>query len=341
MPLQGPSLIKSVDVRSLLQVAPPTLSELYKKMEIRHVDSEKQPKRGAAKHIYASDARRIFEARGFQYPSKATVLSFMMCKGGVGKTTSTLFLAQRMAAYGARVLAIDGDPQGNLTSAFDLERQGFEVDANTPILIDVITNECSMQEAIVELTPTLHVLPSTPVNSNLEGRIREHFKNPSLPILKRVTKPVAKSYDYILIDCAPALNLTNSSIIYASGTVVLPVAPDKFSQLGLEQTLNEIKQIENDFETSIKTRIVFTKFDGREFTSLKYLSDIATKYEAHLRYDTAIRTCADVKNVITRHEDLFALRRSNAREDYDGLAREIMGLTTLVKETSRSVRRAG
>jgi chromosome partitioning protein len=147
--------------------------------------------------------------------------------------------------------------------------------------------------------------------------------------LKKALAPVASNYDFILIDCAPALNLTNTAIISAADTVILPVAPDKFSQIGLDQTLREINQIEQDFGLSVETKILFTKFDAREFTSLKYLSEIVNKHTER-RFLTAIRTCSDVKNAITRKEDLFALKKSNAKEDFDSFAREMMGLDKFV-----------
>jgi chromosome partitioning protein len=248
----------------------------------------------------------------------------MMCKGGVGKTTSTYYLAQRLSAYGAKVLAIDGDAQGNLTSSFALEKLGFSVDEKTPILVDVLTERVALDHALVEVTPGMHLLPSTPLNANLEGRIRERFKNPSIP-LKKLLEPILGRYDYVLIDCAPALNLTNTAIVSASDLVVLPVMPDFYSQLGLGQTLNEIAQIEEDFGLSIEKRIIFTKYDAREFTSLKYLGEIASQHEDK-RFLTAIRVSADVKNAVTKNEDLFAMKKSTAKEDYDAFAQELMGL---------------
>jgi chromosome partitioning protein len=322
--LRDAHTIRSVDLRTTLRVAPATLSDIYKKAGIIHSSEEAPTGRGASKNILASDVRKILETRGYSYPTSARIVSFMMCKGGVGKTTSTYYLAQRLSGYGCRVLAIDADSQGNMTSAFNLDQFGCEIDAETPILVDVLTNQCSIHEAIIAVTPNLHLIPSNPLNATLEGKIREHHKNPSVP-LKRVLTPLLKHYDYILVDCAPALNLTNTAIVSASDMVVLPVAPDKFSQLGLDQTLQEIGQIEQDFNLQIAKRIIFTKFDAREFTSLKYLAEIADKHKNN-RFETAIRTCADVKNAITRKEDLFSLKKSNAREDYDAFARELMGL---------------
>ncbi len=331
--LREPFSIRSVDLRSTLGVAPATLHEILKKVGIEPLpDEQKTFGRGAAKNILSNDVRRIFEMRGFRYPDKARVIVFMICKGGVGKTTSSFYVANRLAAYGARVLVIDADSQGNLTSAFNLEQYGVDIDEGTPVLLDVVTGQCTIQEAIIAITPNLHLLPSNPLNANLEGKIREGFKNPSLPIKKFIT-PLYNKYEYILIDCAPALNLTNTAIASAADTVILPVSPDKFSQLGLDQTLRELQQIEADFQLKIDKKIIFTRYDGREFTSLKYLAEIAEKHD-DIRFSTAIRTSADVKNAITKREDLFSYKKSNAKEDYDKFTQELMGIDKIFQKKS-------
>lgn len=324
-PLKDFISIKSVDLRNTLGVAPATLTDIYKKvgLNLPAVDETKST-RGAAKDIASSYVRTIFEQRGYQYPKQAQIIAMMMCKGGVGKTTTTVFLAQRLAAYGCNVLVLDADPQGNATSAFNLDELGEHIHAETPVLLDLITEDCAIEDAIIPVAPNLHLIPSTPTNSTLENKIRDRFKNPSLPI-KKLLDPILARYDYILIDCAPALNLTNTAIVSASNVVVMPVAPDKFSQMGLDQTIQEISQIEADFGLLINTRIVFTRFDAREYTSLKYLSEIAEKHREKM-FTAMIRTASDLKNAITRKEDLFSYKKSNAKDDYDNLTKELMGL---------------
>lgn len=319
--------VKSVDLRTALNVSPATFNELLKKYEIKSID---ETGKGSAKDIPANECRRILEARGFKYPSPAQVISLMMCKGGVGKTTSSLFLSQRLSAYGAKVLVIDADSQGNLTSAFNLDLYNFEIDEEVPVLVDVLEEKVQIEEAIIAVTPFLHIIPSTPYNAILDGKIREKYKNPSLAVSKFLSK-VKNQYDYIIIDCAPALNLTNTALICASDMVILPASPDRFSKIGLTQTLAEIKTLENDFNLSIKTKIVFTRFDAREYTSLKYLSEIADEHKDKM-FKTTIRTASDLKNAITKKEDLFSYKKSNAKEDYDSFAKELMGITKLFEK---------
>jgi chromosome partitioning protein len=298
------------------------MNEIFKKAGTNLVNDE--GKRSGAKSVTPEQVRKILQMRGFEYPQRARVIAFMICKGGTGKTTSSFFLSQRIASYGARVLMIDADPQGNLTAAFALEQYGFELNEETPVLVDVFTGESELKDVIVNVTPSLHLVPSTPMNSTLDSRIRENFKNPSLALRNKL-KPLLSSYDYILIDCAPALNLTNTAMVSASDLVILPVNPDNFSQIGLNQTLDEIETIERDFSLDVETKIIFTRFDAREFTSLRYLSEIASNRKEQM-YETVIKTSADVKNVITKQEDLFTYSKSSAKADYDNLTKEIMGL---------------
>jgi len=319
--------IKSVDLREALGVAPSTFNELLKKHEIQYLPVKNNKGRGAARAIESVEVRKLMEARGFKYPKPAQIISFLMCKGGVGKTTSTFYVSQRMASYGARVLVIDADPQGNLTGAFNLGTYGIEIDEETTVMADILEEKAKPQEAIIAVSPNLHLLPSSPINSNVDSIIERQYPNISIT-LKTIIDPVADQYDYILIDSAPAINKTFAGIVCASDLLILPVAPDKFSEMGLGQTLEQVERIAKQFGVSASPRLVFTKYDAREFTSMKYLAEIAEKH-SEIMFETAIRTASDVKNAISRKENLYSYKNSNAKEDYDKLTKEIMGISHL------------
>ncbi|MEK7691491.1 MAG: ParA family protein [Bdellovibrionota bacterium] len=294
--------------------------------QIERWRQELDPRATPPAHLTSEIARGVVLRAGRAYPQRPRVIAFLMCKGGVGKTTSAYFIARRLASYGARVLVIDSDSQGNLTAAFDLERQGIEISEATPVLVDVLSGKSTLADAIIEVTPHLHLIPSTPINANLDARIRDQYKNPAAPIKRLIDELPADRYDFVLIDCAPALNLTNTAIVAASETIILPVAPDRFSKMGLDQTLREIGQIEGDFGLKVSKRVVFTKYDAREFTSVKYLAEIADSHRP-IMYRSLVRVAADVKNAVSRGEDLFSYSGSNAREDYDALTQEILWQT--------------
>lgn len=138
--------IRSADVREALGVAPSTFSEILKRHEVRCLKENGQGSRGHSKFIAPMGLRKLLEGRGFKYPKPAKVIAFAMQKGGVGKTTSSYYVSQRMAAYGARVLVVDSDAQGNLTNAFHLENENIEIDHETPVLMDILDGKLVAQE---------------------------------------------------------------------------------------------------------------------------------------------------------------------------------------------------
>lgn len=319
--------IRSSDFRRALGLAAPTMSDLCKKQKVTLKGTNK------TKFISCEDAKRLLEKRGYKFANQAKIIAVMICKGGTGKSTSTYYLGVRLAAYGNRVLVIDADSQGNLTRAFNLDKYGIELSEETPILVDIYKGDLSVEDAAIQITPNLDLIPSTPLNSVLDREIMSKYKNLSKP-MKKALEPVMNSYDYILIDCAPALNITNTTIITAADTVMLPINPDAFSKSSLDQTLSELDKIEEEFDKEIERKIVFTKLDQREFTSLHYLTDINQQHQDKL-FNTIIRTSADVKNAITKNEDLFTYTSSTAKEDYDDLTQEIMGLKDSIKRTRK------
>ena len=223
--------IRTADVRKVLGIAPATMTDLAKKHQIRMTGGSGIK----SKFMDSSEVRRLFESRGVTYNTESRIIAFMICKGGTGKSSSTYYLSMRLASYGNNVLVIDADPQGNLTRAYNLPKDGYDL-TKIGVLVDLIRKEADLDEVLIEAYPNLHLIPSNPRNSVLENAIRDNFKNPSLP-LRQILKPLRKVYDYILIDCAPSLNLTNTAVVSAADMVILPVNPDDFSMMSLNQTL--------------------------------------------------------------------------------------------------------
>lgn len=286
------------------------------------------------KSVTSQTSRREIERLGGRFPLQGSVFSVLMCKGGVGKTTTVYFTAQRLAAYGARVLLIDADPQSNLTEAWDLEKRGFEIDEETPVLLDIVEKRCVAEEAIIEIEPNLHLIPSTPMNSNLDAKIRDLYKNPSIAF-KRWVDLLKPNYDFIIFDCAPALNLTNTAVIAASDSVILPVSPDRFSQMGLKLTMSEIQQIEEDFQINLRKRILVTRFDSREYTSQRYLAELHKSFATQMM-PIMIRASTEVKNAVARGDNLFS-SSSRAGADYDQLSKYLMA-ELLLKARGKSLK---
>ena len=106
---------------------------------------------------------------GFKYPN--AIISFQIVKGGVGKTSLSFCLAVRASHYGARVLAIDLDQQGNLTRSFNVEA------SDKPVWLNLFRDKVPVENAIVELSDNLHLIPSNLNNSRLDTELTQSSTN--------------------------------------------------------------------------------------------------------------------------------------------------------------------
>jgi chromosome partitioning protein len=194
-------------------------------------------------------------------------------KGGVGKTTTVVSLASYLALDGQRVLVVDLDPQGNATSGVGLDRQridrsvydalvgGAEIaDLIQPTLIDgfsIIPSSRDLAGVEVELVP-------------LAGRERR---------LGSVLGPVARQFDYVLLDCPPSLGLLTINALTAADSVLVPIQCEYYALEGLGQLMSTIDLVREHLNTHLRLKgVVLTMFDGRTTLS----ADVSAEVRRHL-----------------------------------------------------------
>lgn len=177
-------------------------------------------------------------------------------KGGVGKTTTSVNLGAYLADAGKKVLLIDFDPQGNLSSSVGAD---MRVEGIYEALINSVPIKKVIQETTVE---NLYVVPS---NINLSGasielidmKDREFF-------LKKILDPIKDEFDYIYIDCPPSLGLLTLNGIAAADSVIVPLQCEYFALEGLGLLVKTIKKIQKRINPLLKLEgIVFTMYDSR------------------------------------------------------------------------------
>ena len=177
-------------------------------------------------------------------------------KGGVGKTTTAVNLGAYIAEAGKRVLLVDFDPQGNLSSSVGADKE-------KPGIYEVITGAHALKDVIQETTVrNLSIVPS---NINLTGadvelidqQDREYF-------LKTVLKPMKADYDYIFIDCPPSLGLLTVNGLAASDYIIIPLQCEYFALEGLSLLLKTIKRLQRSTNPELQIGgILFTMYDSR------------------------------------------------------------------------------
>src|SRR4051794_41187850 len=219
-------------------------------------------------------------ARTDRGPTVARTIAFANQKGGVAKTTTTLNLGVALAEQGKRVLAIDLDPQGNLTMSQgwnpdEIDRSMFDVLVHRlPITEIILTNEIDVGVASIDLAGAELAL------SSMIGRERA---------LEKALAPVQESYDYILIDTPPSLGLLTINAFVAAQGVIVPVQCEYLSLRGLVQLENTLTMIRENLNPDVAIQgILPTMFDKRLLHSREAV-EILTENFGDLVLETKIR----------------------------------------------------
>jgi chromosome partitioning protein len=212
----------------------------------------------------------------------AKIISIANQKGGVGKTTTAVNLATALAACDKSVLLIDLDPQGNASTGFGIDN----IDRNTHIY-HMLIDQISIKEAIKSsIVPKLFLIPADTDLAAAEVELRNR-KNREF-ILDMLLRPIADSYDFIIIDCPPSLGLLTVNAFSASHSVLVPLQCEFYALEGLAQLLRSIELVKKNLNPSLTIQgIVLTMFDSRNNLSEMVVNDVRKHFGKQV-YQTII-----------------------------------------------------
>lgn len=240
-------------------------------------------------------------------------------KGGVGKTTTAVNIAAAIAFLGKKVLLIDTDPQGNATSGIGVDRENSDL-----TVYDCIINQASAKDTIVQTKQDrLFCIPSDIDLAGAEIELVGIDNRESR--LKSALSDVRDDYDYIFIDCPPALGLITLNTFTCADSVLIPIQCEYYALEGLSQLTNTIKRVKKTLNPSIKIEgVLATMYNARTNLSLQVMEELKKFFSTTL-YKTTIPRNVRLSEAPGFGESIITYDiTSKGAEAYIALAREFL-----------------
>ncbi len=243
------------------------------------------------------------------------IVAVLNQKGGVGKTTTAINVGAYLARQGHSVLIVDLDPQGNATSGL-----GVSHNADEPGTYHVLLEQAKAIDVVKPAAERLHVLPTDGQLAALEVELVDHPERET--VLRRALESL--EYDYIFIDCPPALSLLTVNALAAADSLLIPVQAEYYALEGLSQLLNVVQMVRSGLNTNLELLgVVLTMYDSRTTLS-EQVKDEVSQHFGDKVFDVVVPRNVRLAEAPSHGKHIFEHDKwSKGAKAYKNLAKEV------------------
>jgi len=254
------------------------------------------------------------------------VIAIANQKGGVGKTTTAFSLGVALAKEGKKVLLVDTDPQGDLTTYM-----GFYDQDNIPVTIATLFDrtmdekEINAEEAVLHHSEGVDLIPSNLDLSMTELDLLNAMCREN--VMKNTLSDIKEKYDFVIIDCMPSLSMLTTNALATANEVIIPVQSQYLSAKGMGNLLRTISKVKRQINADLKVGgILLTLVDKRTNLPKTIKSDIEENYGNIVKiYDTQIPIAIKTAESTSKGKSIFSYdKNSSVATAYTQFAKEVL-----------------